>query len=120
MPGDGRRGAWAPKGASAVSDPAFEITSVNHAQDEDDAVPVENVVHDPVVADPQPVERIVRAANRFYGLPLDSADPGCVTCKLLEGPRDSSANLSIELPERLGCGGAELDAIRVQVRSGRT
>ncbi len=92
---------------------------MNDAEDEDDAVP-ENVVHDPVVADAEPVERIVGAADRLYGLPLDPADLGCVTCKLLERPRDPSANLSIELPERIGNGGAELDAIRVQVRSGRT
>ncbi len=93
---------------------------MSDSEDEDDTVGVENVVHDTVVADPQRVERIVRAANRLYGLPLDPADLGCVTCKLLERPRDPSANLSIELPERIGSGGAELDAIRVQVRSGRT
>lgn len=92
---------------------------MNDAEHEDDAVPVEKVVHDPVVADPQPVEGIVHAANRLYGLPFDASDLRRVTRKLLERPSDPSANLGVELPERLLRRGAELDAIRVQVRSDR-
>ena len=92
---------------------------MNDSEDEDDAVLVENVVHGAVVADPQPVEGIAGAAHRLHGLPLDSANLGSVPRELLERPNHPSANVGFELPERLLRRGAELDAVRVQVRSDR-
>ena len=86
-------------------------------EDEQDLIGTEHVVHHAVVADPQPVEGVAGAMHRFHGLPLDPADLRRVPCQFLERARQTSANLGSELPERLRCGGAELDAIRVQVSS---
>lgn len=92
---------------------------MNDPEDEDDAVLDEDVVHDAVVTDAQPVKGIPGAVQRLHGLALDPADLCRVPRELLERPSDPGANLGFELPEGLlGCG-SELDPIRVQVRSDR-
>lgn len=88
-------------------------------EDEQDLIGIEHVVHHAVVADSQPVEGVAGAMHGLHDLPLDSADPCSVLRQFLERARQTSAGLGSELPERLRCGGAELDAVRVQVSSER-
>ena len=53
-------------------------------EDEQYLIGIEHVVHDAVVADPQPVEGFAGAVHRFHGLPLDPADLRRVPCQFLE------------------------------------
>lgn len=93
---------------------------MDNTQDEHDLILLEDVVHDAVVADPQPVEGVAGAMHRLHSLPLDAADLRHVRCELLQRPSHTSPNVGLELPEGLRGGRAELDAIRVQFRSSRS
>ena len=92
---------------------------MHDAQDEDDAVLLDDVVHDAVVADPKPVEGIPGAVHGLHGLAFDAADLRRTAGELLERPGDPSTNLGFGLAEGLRRRGAELDAVGVQVRSDR-
>lgn len=92
---------------------------MDDAEDQDDSIGFEHVVHDAVVTHAQAVEGVGGAVQRLHRLALDSADPSRVPRKLLERANESRTNLWRELLERVRRGGAELDAIRVQVSSDR-
>ena len=92
---------------------------MHDAEDEDDAGLVDDVVHDAVVADPQPVEGIAGTMHGLHGLAFDSADLRRTARELLERQSDPSTNAGFSLPEGLCRRGTELDAICVQVRSDR-
>lgn len=92
---------------------------MDDAEDQNDSISFEHVVHDAVVADAEAVEGVGGAMQRLHGLALDPAHASRVPRQLLERTDESRTNLRRELMERLRRGGAELDAIRVQVRSDR-
>ena len=48
------------------SEPAFEVAAVDDAEDEEDAVVGDEVVHDSVVADAEAVEGVCLAADRLH------------------------------------------------------
>jgi hypothetical protein len=86
----GFRRRWAESGL-AGSEPAFEVAAVDDAEDEEGAVFAEEVVHDAVVADAEPVEGVCLSADRSYLLAADAAGSGCGGGELFEAGADALA-----------------------------
>src|SRR6266511_2029328 len=61
----------------ARSEPAFEVAAVDDAEHEQDVVFADDVVHDAVVADAEPVEGVRLSEVRLDLLAAGSAGPGC-------------------------------------------
>jgi hypothetical protein len=89
---------------STASEPAFEVAAVDDAEDEEDAVVGDEVVHDSVVADAESAEGVCVAADCPHLLAADAASSGCCGGELFEvgtdalpqrpvGPGNSSATL---------------------------
>jgi hypothetical protein len=78
-------------GALAGSEPAFEVAAVDDAEDEEDAVGGDEVVHDAVVADAEPVEGVCLSSDRLHSLAADAAGSGCGGCELFEAGADALA-----------------------------
>ena len=64
---------------------------MDDAEDEEDAVLVDRVVHDAVVADAEPVEGVSLSADRFHPLAADAAASGGCGCELFEAGADALA-----------------------------
>jgi hypothetical protein len=64
---------------------------VDDAEHEEDAVFADEVVHDAVVADAEPVEGVCLSADRFHLLAVDAAGSGCGGGELLEADADALA-----------------------------
>jgi hypothetical protein len=75
----------------AGSEPAFEVAAVDDAEDEEDTVVGDEVVHDAVVADAQAVEGVGLSADRLYLLAADAAGAGSCGGELLEAGTDPLA-----------------------------
>jgi len=68
-------------------------------EDEQNAILDDNVVHHPIVADPEAMERVVYAPDRLDRLPCNPTGPGCAEGELLERPPDAAACSRLELPK---------------------
>src|SRR5438874_1632434 len=75
----------------AGSEPALEVAAVDDAEDEEDAILVDEVVHDAVVADAEPVEGVRLSSDRFHPLAADAAGSGCGGGELFEAGADALA-----------------------------
>lgn len=71
------------------SEPAFEVAAVDDAEHEEDAVFVDEVVHDAVVADAEPVEGVCLSADRLHLLAANTVGPGCGGGELFEAGADA-------------------------------
>ena len=96
----------------AGSEPAFEVAAVDDAEHEQDVVVGDEVVHDPVVADAQPVECVGLAADRLDLLAADAAGLGGGVGELLEARADSLPRWRRQLLERAFGGRGEPDLVR--------
>jgi hypothetical protein len=67
---------------------------VDDAEHEEDAVFVDEVVHDAVVADAEPVEGVCLSADGFHPLAADAADSGCGGGELFEPVRMRSRTVA--------------------------
>jgi hypothetical protein len=70
---------------------------VDDAEHEEDAVFVDEVVHDAVVADAEPVEGVCLSADGFHPFAADAADPGCGGGELFEAGADALAHRGWQL-----------------------
>lgn len=61
---------------------------MDDAEDEEDAVVGDEVVHDPVVADAEAVEGVGLAADRLHFLAADAAGSGCCFGEVFEASAD--------------------------------
>jgi hypothetical protein len=77
------------RGGLSGSEPAFEVAAVDDAEDEEDAIVVDEVVHDAVVADAEPVEAVCLSADRLDLLAADAAGFGCGGGELFETGADA-------------------------------
>ncbi len=75
----------------AGSEPAFEVAAVDNAEHEEDAIFADEVVHDAVVADAEPVEGVCVSADGFHPLAADAARAGCSGGELFEAGADALA-----------------------------
>ncbi len=55
--------AYARLAGLPAAKPPVQLTALVDPEHEQDAVIREHVVHDPIVADPEPMKRVVRSAN---------------------------------------------------------
>jgi hypothetical protein len=78
---------------------------------------LDHVVHDPVLADPEAMERIGKALDRLHGLSPDPTGFRDIGGELLERPADPGSDLRWELLERPSGGGGKLDLVRLQSSS---
>jgi hypothetical protein len=74
---------------STASEPAFEVAAVDDAEDEEDAVVGDEVVHDSVVADAESAEGVCVAADCLCLLAADAASSGCCGGELFEVGTDA-------------------------------
>jgi hypothetical protein len=81
----------------AGSEPAFEVAAVDDAEHEEDAVLVDGVVHDAVVADAEQVEGVCLSADAFHPLAADAAGSGCGGGELFEAGADALARRGWQL-----------------------
>lgn len=66
---------------------------MDHAEHEDDAVLVDDVVHHAVVASPESVERVGEALDRLDRVAADPTPPRGIVSELLECLRDPGAEI---------------------------
>jgi hypothetical protein len=92
---------------------------VHDAEYQHDAVPVDHVVHDPMVADPQPVERVACSLDRLDRLAPDPAAFRRIGGELLQGLPDPPLEVGRELLEGANGCRRQLDAVGAQSRSSR-
>jgi hypothetical protein len=84
---------------SAGFEPAFEVTAVNDAEDEEDLVGRDKVVHHAVVADAEAVEGVSLAADRLDLLAADPVGSGCCLGEVFEVGADPRLQGRRQLPE---------------------
>lgn len=65
---------------------------MDDAEDKENAVFVDRVVHDAVVADPEPVERVCLSADRFHPFAADAVGSSCGGGELFEAGADALAH----------------------------
>ena len=80
---------------------------------------LDHVVHDPVLADPEAMERIGKALDRLHGLSPDPTGSRGIGGQLVEGPEDPGSDLRWELLEGSSGDGRKLDLVRLQSSSFR-
>ena len=91
---------------------------MDDAEDEQDVVVGDEVVHDPVVADAEAVERVRLSADRLHLFAADAAGFGCCGGELLKAAANSLPRWRWQLLERALAGRCELDLVRAaQARS---
>jgi hypothetical protein len=73
----------------AGAEPAFEVAAVDDAEYEEDAVFADEVVHDAVVADAEPVEGVRLPVDRLHLLAADAPAAGCGGGELFEAGADA-------------------------------
>jgi hypothetical protein len=73
---------------------------VNDAEDEHDPIVRDHVVHDPVVADPKPVEGVRDATDRLYALSADPSRLRRILREPLEGGSDAPLRVRSQLLQR--------------------
>lgn len=88
-------------------------------EDEQHAILLDDVVHDPVVADPEPMKGVRNAPDRLHGLASDPSGLRRIGCELLESPADPGSHLWGQLLERPNGRGGQLDFVGLQPRSSR-
>jgi hypothetical protein len=64
---------------------------VNNAEHEEDTIFANEVVHDAVVADAEPVKGVCLSADGFHPLAADAAGAGCGGGELFEAGADALA-----------------------------
>ena len=64
---------------------------MDDAEDEEDAVLVDRVVHDAVVADAEPAEGVRLSVDRFHPLAADTAASSGCSCELFEAGAEAPA-----------------------------
>jgi hypothetical protein len=74
---------------SAVADPPLELAPVDDPQDQDHVLILDDVVHDPMIADPQPVKGVPRPLDRLDRLPADATGTGDIDRQLLQRLADA-------------------------------
>jgi hypothetical protein len=84
---------------------------VHDAEDEQDSVVADEVVHDPVVADAESVEGVSVAADRLHLLAADAAGSGCGLGELFEAGADPLPQRRGQLLEVALSGGREADLV---------
>ena len=92
---------------------------MDDAEDQHDSVLVDDVVHDPVVADPQTMERVPGPPDGLDGLSSDALGLRRIRRELLQGLPDPLLEVGRELlvdPDR---GRRQLGEVRAQARSSR-
>ena len=87
---------------------------MDDAEDKDDAILVDDVVHDPVVAQSQAVERVAHALDRLDRLAADASGLRCIDGELLEGPSDPFLEIGRQLLEGPNRTGRQLDVVGAQ------
>ena len=87
---------------------------MHDADDEDHSVLLNHVVHHPVVADPQAVERVLRSLDRLDGLAADSSGGGNIGSQLVERPRDPFFEIGRWLLDSSDRRGRQLNVVRPQ------
>jgi hypothetical protein len=71
---------------------ALEIPPMNYSQDQENAVPLNDVGHDPDLPNPQPVERVGATLDRLDAL-TEHTSFGChITRKSLQGIANARPN----------------------------
>lgn len=75
-----------------ILEPAFEISSIHDAQYEKDTVPVEDVVHDSVIPDPQTMERVGTTLDRLDALAADTSFGRHFSCQSLQDLANARPN----------------------------
>jgi len=86
---------------------------VDDSEHEEDAVFADDVVHDAVVADPEPVEGVRLSADRLDLLAADTPAGGCGGGELFEAGADSLAQRGWQLLVGALGGGREADRVGV-------
>lgn len=92
---------------------------MHDAEHEDHAVPVDHVVHDAVVPDTEPMERVPGSLDRLDGLAADALGLRRARGELLQGLADPPLEVGCQLLEGPDGGGGQLDAVGVQGSSSR-
>jgi hypothetical protein len=92
---------------------------VDDAEDQHDPVLVDNVVHDPVVADPQTMERVLGSLDGLDGLAPDALGFRRIRRELAQGLSDALPDLGRQLLERPDGCRRQLDEVGAQERSSR-
>lgn len=92
---------------------------MDDAEDEEDPIVFDRVEHDPVVPDPEALERVARTVDRLDRPGTHGAAPAELIGEPQQRHPDASLNLSGELLERGDRGGRELDSIGGQARLSR-
>ena len=82
---------------------------MDDAEHQDHSILVDDVVHDPVVAHAQPVERVARALDGLDRLAADATWLRCIDGELLESPSDPFLEVGGQLLEGTNRAGRKLD-----------
>jgi len=90
---------------------------MHDAEHEDDPILVDHVVHDPMVADAKPMERVAGALDRLDRLPSDSPRFAGVHGELGQCLGDPRAILGRQFAERFRSGRGDLDSVCRQASS---
>lgn len=90
---------------------------MDDAEDQHRLIGVDDVVHDAVFTDPQPVKRIPTRLNRLHRLAANPAGAGGVRREFLERSPDLRTAIGWQLLERLCRRRTEFDAEAIQPRS---
>ena len=92
---------------------------MHDAEHEDHAVGLDDVVHDPVVPDPEAVKRVGNAVDRLDGLAGDPLRPVSGAGKVEQGIRDANPYLGWQLAQCLRSSRGDLDPVGGQSMSSR-
>ena len=90
---------------------------MDDAEDEDHAIFVDDVVHDPVITHAQPVERIAGGLDRLDSFAADATWLRGLHRELLESPSDPFLEVGGQLLEGPNRAGGKLDVERGQASS---
>jgi hypothetical protein len=93
---------------------------VDDSEDEHDAIRVDDVVHDPVVADAESMEFVLGAPQRLDAFAADAPIAGSTRRQPFQGSSDAGSDVWCELFERSCRSGSERDAKRSQASSARS
>jgi len=118
MARDGLKGSEDRDSALAGAEPAFEVAAVDDAENEEDVVVGDEVVHDAVLADAEAVEGVGVSADCLDFLAADAAGSGCRSGELFEAGADPLAERRWQFLVGAFGGGREPDLVRTaQARS---
>jgi len=97
-----------------VAEPLLQVAPVDDAEDQDNVVAINQVIHHAVVTDPQPMEGVRRAADGLGRFGAPRVRSGSGPRKLEQRAAQSVADVAWQPFERPSGRGRELDAVRPQ------